>query len=140
MPWFAWLLLGLVVTLILVVVARMLCASWRGREEEEKKRQKREESRQRKLERELRKHEERENKNTEHETQVNITEYDSTGHNEPHVQYQEHQLDSDGGVGEAVHGQARDSSSVLFASYPHSAQPPVHFAQFRNMDRSSIYV
>ena len=114
----------------------MLCASWRGREEEEKKRQKREESRQRKLERELRKHEERENKNTEHETQVNITEYDSTGH----VQYQEHQLDSDGGVGEPVHGQARDSSSVLFASYPHSAQPPVHYAQFRNMDRSSIYV
>ena len=60
--WWTWLVLGLVLALILLVVGRMLFASWRGNEELESKRKRREESRQRKIEKELKRREERNEK------------------------------------------------------------------------------
>jgi len=137
-PWFAWLLLGLVLGLILVVVGRMLCASWKGREEEEKRRQKREESRQRKLSRELKKTDEKVNKKSELKGEE-ITEEDSRMHTE----YQVPCYDSEyRGEGESVRGQVAGPSSLLFPTYEqvNEGRAPVPYAEFRNMDRTSVYV
>ena len=86
-PWWTWLVLGLVLGLILLVVARMLYASWQGREEEEKKRQKREESRQRKIERELRKTEERNHKKSVQDTERELSEDESEGYDGYHLYF-----------------------------------------------------
>eukprot|EP00092_Neocalanus_flemingeri_P013635 GFUD01014706.1.p1 GENE.GFUD01014706.1~~GFUD01014706.1.p1 ORF type:complete len:201 (+),score=39.70 GFUD01014706.1:22-624(+) len=142
-PWWTWLVLGLVLGLILLVVARMLCASWKGREEEEKKRQKREESRQKKLERELRKTEERNHKKSvqvpEQEFSDGSEDYD--GYHVPSISFQQNsefsQLNS-----ESVRGQVAGPSSLLFPTYEqiNEGRAPVPYAQFRNADRTSVYV
>ena len=136
-------MLGLVLALILLVVARMLCASWQGREEELKKRRKREESRQRKLERELKKTEERVNENSvmKREEGKRIEDMGYDGYHVPCISFQQ---DSDYSLdgSESVRGQVAGPSSLLFPTYEqiNEGRAPVPYAQFRNVDRSSVYV
>ena len=127
-PWWTWLVLGLVLGLILLVVVRMLCASWRGRDEEEKKRQKREESRQRKIERELRKTEERNHKKSVQDTERELREDESEGYDEYHVQNSEYSTVSS----ELVRGQVAGPSSLLFPTYE-QIQDVVHLCRMHSL-------
>ena len=121
----------------------MLCASWQGREEEEKKRQKREESRQRKIERELRKTEERNHKKSVQDPEKELRADESEGYDEYHDQVPSISFQQNSTVSsELVRGQVAGPSSLLFPTYDqiNEGRAPVPYAKFRNADRSSVYV
>ena len=134
--------LGLVIGLILLVVLRMVCASWQGRGEQEKKRQKREESRQRKIDRALRKTEENNHKNSVEVPERGMSEEDSREYDGHHVPSEDYNHDLSQVTSESVRGQVAGPSTLVFPTYEQISEghAPVPYAQFRHADRSSVYV